>query len=36
MPPTAPGYSITMRAESLTRHHFPSGEAWAEQNPALQ
>jgi L-fuconate dehydratase len=36
MPPTAPGYSITMRAESLTRHHFPSGAAWAEQNPGLQ
>lgn len=26
--PEAPGYSITMRAESLERHRFPDGEAW--------
>ncbi len=29
MPPTAPGYSITMKPESLARHAFPDGEAWA-------
>jgi L-fuconate dehydratase len=28
MPPTAPGYSITMRADSLRTHHFPGGAAW--------
>ncbi len=32
MPPTAPGYSITMRPESLTRYAYPNGPAWnAEQ-----
>jgi L-fuconate dehydratase len=35
LPPTAPGYSITMRPESLQRHVFPSGTVWAEANPAL-
>jgi L-fuconate dehydratase len=35
LPPTAPGYSITMRPESLQRHTFPSGTVWAEANPAL-
>jgi L-fuconate dehydratase len=30
LPPTAPGYSITMRPESLERHQFPDGAAWAE------
>ncbi len=28
MPPTAPGYSITMRRESLDEFEFPSGRAW--------
>ena len=28
MPPTAPGYSITMRPESLDRHEFPGGAEW--------
>ena len=27
--PTTPGYSITMRRESLERYAFPSGEAWS-------
>jgi L-fuconate dehydratase len=29
MPPTAPGYSITMRPESLRDFAFPSGAAWS-------
>jgi L-fuconate dehydratase len=28
MPPTAPGYSIEMRPESLDRYEFPGGGAW--------
>ena len=28
MPPTAPGYSITMKPESLVMYEFPSGAAW--------
>ena len=28
MPPVAPGYSITMRPESLDEFEFPSGAAW--------
>ena len=28
MPPTAPGYSITMKAQSLDEHEYPSGIAW--------
>jgi L-fuconate dehydratase len=28
MPPTAPGYSITMKPESLARYAYPDGEAW--------
>ncbi len=28
LPPTAPGYSITMRPESLARYAFPDGAAW--------
>jgi len=28
MPPTAPGYSNTMRAESLARYAYPEGAAW--------
>ena len=31
MPPTAPGYSITMRPESLDEYEFPTGRAWAAQ-----
>ncbi len=29
LPPTAPGYSITMRPESLDAYAFPDGPAWA-------
>ena len=29
MPPTAPGYSIRMKPESLDEHEFPNGKAWA-------
>ena len=29
MPPAAPGYSITMRAESLEAYAYPDGAAWA-------
>jgi L-fuconate dehydratase len=29
LPPTAPGYSITMRPESLRDYAFPHGSAWA-------
>jgi L-fuconate dehydratase len=29
MPPAAPGYSITMRAESLEEFAYPAGAAWA-------
>jgi L-fuconate dehydratase len=28
MPPTAPGYSITMRPESLDEYEFPIGKTW--------
>ena len=28
VPPTAPGYSIGMRPESLARYAYPNGEAW--------
>jgi len=28
MPPQAPGYSITMKEESLEEHEFPHGSAW--------
>ena len=28
MPPTAPGYSITMKPESLAEFAFPHGPAW--------
>jgi L-fuconate dehydratase len=28
MPPTAPGYSITMRSESLEEYAYPHGAAW--------
>lgn len=29
--PTAPGYSIQIREESLTRFAYPTGEAWSDQ-----
>ncbi|MEO8561855.1 MAG: L-fuconate dehydratase [bacterium] len=29
LPPTAPGYSITMRPESLRDYAYPTGSAWA-------
>ncbi len=29
MAPTAPGYSVTFREETLTAYAFPSGEIWA-------
>jgi L-fuconate dehydratase len=37
MPPTAPGYSITMRPESLAEHEYPGGAAWTgvARGPAL-
>jgi len=28
LPPTAPGYSITMKPESLARYTYPDGPAW--------
>ncbi|MGH7617304.1 MAG: L-fuconate dehydratase [Gemmatimonadaceae bacterium] len=28
MPPGAPGYSITMRSESLSRYQYPGGASW--------
>ena len=28
MPPTAPGYSITMKEDSLAEYEFPNGSAW--------
>jgi L-fuconate dehydratase len=28
MPPTLPGYSITMKADSLDQYEFPTGAAW--------
>jgi L-fuconate dehydratase len=28
LPPTAPGYSITMHPESLVRYEYPHGTAW--------
>lgn len=30
--PTAPGYSITMHADSLAHHHYPEGAAWQEEH----
>lgn len=39
LPPTAPGYSITMKPESLQQYAFPHGAAWASHhqkvNPPL-
>jgi L-fuconate dehydratase len=28
MPPTLPGYSVTMKPESLREYRFPNGSAW--------
>jgi L-fuconate dehydratase len=30
MPPTEPGYSITMRPESLAKYRYPDGPVWKE------
>jgi L-fuconate dehydratase len=30
MPPSTPGYSITMKPDSLDRHEYPNGAAWAD------
>lgn len=30
LPPSAPGYSITMRPESLDAYEYPNGQAWRE------
>jgi L-fuconate dehydratase len=35
VPPTAPGYSITMRPESLREYAYPEGVAWAGVVPAV-
>src|SRR6266700_598752 len=35
MPPTAPGYSITMRPESLARYAYPHGSAWSSPSDPL-
>ena len=35
MPPTAPGYSITMRPESLARYRYPDGPAWSSPSVPL-
>lgn len=34
MPPSSPGYSIEMKAESLDHFEFPDGEAWRKVNGA--
>ncbi len=36
VPPTAPGYSITMRPESLEKYTYPNGPAWAERREAVR
>ena len=33
MPPSAPGYSITMRSESLQAYRYPDGPAWTHRGP---
>src|SRR6266516_7254764 len=35
MPPTAPGYSITMRPERLARYADPRGSAWSCPNGGM-
>lgn len=34
MPPLAPGYSITMKAESRRAHRYPDGDAWRRRRSA--
>jgi L-fuconate dehydratase len=31
MPPSAPGYSIEMKSESLAAYEFPNGSMWTHQ-----
>jgi L-fuconate dehydratase len=35
MPPSAPGYSIEMKPESLEQYGFPNGRAWTEQRRSV-
>ncbi len=35
MPPKLPGYSITMKADSLKRHSFPDGEVWQKMEKVI-
>ena len=35
MPPSAPGYSITMRPESLAAYEYPTGPQWAAHSKGL-
>jgi L-fuconate dehydratase len=34
MPPSAPGYSITMKGESLRTYQYPHGSAWTNTEPS--
>jgi L-fuconate dehydratase len=36
IPPTAPGYSITMKPESIVTYTYPSGPAWQEQGEGVE
>jgi L-fuconate dehydratase len=36
MPPKRPGYSITMKPESLDRFEFPNGAAWVTPSPSAR
>jgi L-fuconate dehydratase len=33
LPPTAPGFNVTMRSESLEEHAFPNGPIWRRHGP---
>jgi len=33
--PTAPGYSIAMKTESLLEYGFPEGAAWRKSTPSV-
>ena len=35
MPPTAPGYSITMKPKSVAKYAFPDGPVWRERNAGV-
>ncbi len=35
MPPMSPGYSITMKEESLNKYNFSSGEVWNKENMVM-